>query len=87
MKREYPSTPEEAFEASVGGAYYAKQMAKAELERRINRPALLSRLLLNALAICGPRGVELDKSIDLINDLRILGSQTISERRRSIEQG
>lgn len=35
MKREYPSTPEEAFEASVEGAYYAKQMARAEAEGRI----------------------------------------------------
>lgn len=35
MKREYPSTPAEAFEASVEGAYYAEQMAKAEMEERI----------------------------------------------------
>jgi hypothetical protein len=35
MKREFPSTPEEAFEASVEGAYYASQMAKVELDRRI----------------------------------------------------
>lgn len=35
MKREYPSTPEEAFEASVEGAYYSEQMAKAESEQRI----------------------------------------------------
>ncbi len=35
MKREYPSTPEEAFAASVEGAYYADQMAKAEAEGRI----------------------------------------------------
>lgn len=35
MKREYPSTPEEAFEASVEGAYYAAQMAQAEAEGRI----------------------------------------------------
>lgn len=35
MKREYPSTPSEAFEASVEGAYYADQMAKAEMEGRI----------------------------------------------------
>ena len=35
MKREYPSTPEEAFEASVEGAYYSAQMARAELEQRI----------------------------------------------------
>ena len=35
MKREYPSTPEEAFEASLEGAYFAQQLAKAELEQRI----------------------------------------------------
>lgn len=35
MKREFPSTPEEAFEASVEGAYYAEQMAKADSEQRI----------------------------------------------------
>ena len=35
MKREYPSTPKEAFEASVEGAYYGRQMAKAEREKRI----------------------------------------------------
>ncbi len=35
MKREYPSTPEEAFEASVEGAYYSQQMAKAETDQRI----------------------------------------------------
>ena len=40
MKREYPSTPEEAFEASVEGAYYGEQMAAAELQGRIgNFPA------------------------------------------------
>jgi hypothetical protein len=35
MKREYPSTPEEAFEASIEGAYYAEQMAQAELQGRV----------------------------------------------------
>lgn len=35
MKREYPSTPKEAFEASVEGAYYAKEIVNAELEGRI----------------------------------------------------
>lgn len=35
MKREYPSTPTEAFEASVEGAYYATQIADAELAGRI----------------------------------------------------
>lgn len=35
MKREYPSTPEEAFEASIVGAYYGPQMTKARKEKRI----------------------------------------------------
>lgn len=35
MKREYPSTPEEAFEASVEGAYFGKLMAQAELDGRV----------------------------------------------------
>lgn len=35
MKREFPSTPKEAFEASISGAYYGKWMAKAEQEGRI----------------------------------------------------
>ena len=35
MKREYPSTPEEAFQASVAGRYYQREMTKARLDRRI----------------------------------------------------
>lgn len=35
MKREYPATAEEAFEASVEGAYYADHMAAAELQGRV----------------------------------------------------
>lgn len=35
MKREYPSTPDEAFEQSIEGAYYRTEMAKARLENRI----------------------------------------------------
>ena len=35
MKREFPATADEAFEASIEGAYYAKEMAKAELDGRI----------------------------------------------------
>lgn len=41
MKREYPSTPEEAFEASVEGAYYSELLAAAELQGRIGEfPAI-----------------------------------------------
>jgi len=41
MKREYPSTPKEAFEASVEGAYFATQMSKVRKEGRIaNIPIL-----------------------------------------------
>lgn len=35
MKREYPSTPEEAFEAALLGAYYSKQMAMARKDGRL----------------------------------------------------
>lgn len=35
MKREYPSTPKEAFEAAVEGSYYAEQMARAEADGRV----------------------------------------------------
>ncbi len=35
MKREYPSYPEEAFEQAVEGAYYARQLAQADMEGRI----------------------------------------------------
>lgn len=35
MKREYPSTPKEAFEQSIEGAYYANQFAKIYKEGRI----------------------------------------------------
>jgi hypothetical protein len=37
MKREYPATVEEAFEASIEGAYLAEQMAKVRREGRICR--------------------------------------------------
>ena len=35
MKREFPSTPTEAFEASVVGAYFAKEMTKIRKQKRI----------------------------------------------------
>lgn len=45
MKREYPSTPDEAWEQSTEGTYYAKQITQARIEKRIgfvpHEPALL----------------------------------------------
>jgi len=35
MRREFPATPDEAFEASVTGAYYAREMARVRAEGRI----------------------------------------------------
>lgn len=35
MKREFPSTPDEAFESSLEGAYYAQQMALVRKNRQI----------------------------------------------------
>lgn len=37
MKREFPSTPKEAFEASIEGAYFAKEMLRVRKEGRICR--------------------------------------------------
>ena len=39
MRREYPSTPQESFEASHEGLYYGKQMSIARAEKRITRVA------------------------------------------------
>lgn len=49
MKREHPSTPEEAFEASIEGAYYSLQMAKARNEERIGVVPYEPRLPVNTL--------------------------------------
>lgn len=35
MRREYPTTPEEAFEEAIEGAYYSKQVKLARAEKRI----------------------------------------------------
>jgi hypothetical protein len=35
MKREYPSTPDEAFEQALEGAYFAHQLAAAAKQGRI----------------------------------------------------
>ncbi len=37
MKREFPSTPDEAFEASIQGAYYASEMARLRENKQITR--------------------------------------------------
>lgn len=37
MKREFPSTPEEAFEAAIEGAYFAVQLAQARTDGRVAR--------------------------------------------------
>lgn len=37
MMREYPSTPQEAFNASIEGAYFASQMTAMRKEKRITR--------------------------------------------------
>lgn len=41
MKQEFPSTPEEAFEASVEGAYFGPQMLKMRADGRICRIPIL----------------------------------------------
>jgi len=43
MKREYPSTPEEAFEASIEGSYFATEMRKMREQGRICRIPILNK--------------------------------------------
>lgn len=47
MKREFPSTPDEAFEAAIQGAYYKTQMAKAREQKRITHVPHDSKLPVN----------------------------------------
>ncbi len=37
MKQEFPSTPDEAFEQSIEGAYYANQFAQIYADKRIGK--------------------------------------------------
>lgn len=73
MKREYPSTPDEAFEASVEGAYLARQMARMRSEKRICRIPLLD--------------IPVDTSWDLgVNDsTAITFWQSVGMERRVID--
>jgi hypothetical protein len=43
MKREYPSTPKEAFEAAIEGAYFVTEMAKMRAQGRICRIPILNQ--------------------------------------------
>lgn len=47
MKREYPSTPEEAWQVSNEGIYYSKQMCQARIEKRIGFVPYDEELLVN----------------------------------------
>jgi hypothetical protein len=40
MKREFPSTPDEAFEAAIEGAYYADPLARMEMDGRLTALAI-----------------------------------------------
>ena len=41
MKREYPSTPEEAFEQSIEGAYFTREIAECYKDQRIGQVSLI----------------------------------------------
>jgi len=73
MKREFPSTADEAFEASVEGAYLSKQMSKMRAEKRICRLPILE--------------MPVDTSWDLgVNDsTSITFWQTVGMERRAID--
>ena len=47
MKQEFPSTPDEAFEVAIEGAYFAQQMTRARKEGRIGRVPLTMEVPVN----------------------------------------
>lgn len=55
MLKEYPSHPDEAFAQSVDGAYYGKQMAQAETEKRITNVPWEPQLKVHAVFDLGIR--------------------------------
>ena len=73
MKREFPSTPEEAFEASVEGAYFAKQMAKLRVEQRICRIPILDA------------PVETSWDLGVNDSMAVTFWQTVGMERRAID--
>lgn len=73
MKREYPSTPAEAFEASVEGAYFVTEMQKVREQGRICKIPILNK--------------PVDTSWDLgVGDaMAITFWQTVGAERRAID--
>lgn len=73
MKQEFPSTPDEAFEASLDGAYFATQMRKVRAEGRICRVPIVN--------------VEVYTTWDLgVNDsMSITFWQDVGPERRAID--
>jgi hypothetical protein len=47
MKSEYPSTPEESFEAAVDGTIYGKEMVRARLDGRVTKVPYVRRAPVN----------------------------------------
>lgn len=47
MKREHPSTPDEAFEAAVAGAYYPREMQQLRQEGRLCRIPVVDKVPVN----------------------------------------
>jgi hypothetical protein len=74
MKREYPSTPAEAFEASIEGAYYSEQLAQAEMQGRIGEFTAAPELPINTawdLGIGDATAIWFWQKIQ--NEIRIVG--------------
>jgi hypothetical protein len=70
MRSEYPSTPEEAFEASIEGAYYGTQMTKVYEEKRITRVPYLPELPVDTYWDLGTSSIKKDAvSIWFVQDV------------------
>jgi hypothetical protein len=67
MKREYPSTPDEAFEAAIEGVYYADQLARMEMDGRLTKLPIDTGIPV----MVHPGGGARDPVCGLLRELRI----------------
>jgi len=62
MMREYPSTPDEAFNVAIKGSYYEKQMVLTRKQNRICKVAYDSMLPVNTVWDLGGAGTNADET-------------------------
>ena len=74
VKREYPATPEEAFEQSIQGAYFSAQFTKARAEKRLCSVPIQSGI-----------AVDTDWDLGMSDETAIWFSQTVGREVRLVD--